>query len=398
MPRQVGVVGAGIVGLAIARRIARTDPGAAVTVLDKEAAVGRHQTGHNSGVVHAGLYYAPNSLKATLCRRGATLLRELCAERGLRYEECGKLVVARGPQELPRLDDLERRARANAVPGLRRLSGAELREIEPEAAGIAALHSPRTAIVDFAAVTRVLAADVVSAGGTLHLGQEVTTIGRSGAGVRVVAGGHEHRFDRLVICAGLQSDRVARLAGDVGEPAIVPFRGEYLRLLPERAALVRGLIYPVPDPRLPFLGVHFTRRVDGAVDIGPNAVLALAREGYSWGSVSARDVADMLRSGGLRRLARTYWRVGARELHGSLSRRAFVRQAATFVPALSADDVVRGPAGVRAQAVDTEGAMVDDFRINRIGPVTAVRNAPSPAATSSLAIAEHVTALLLGED
>jgi L-2-hydroxyglutarate oxidase LhgO len=388
---KIGVVGAGILGLAIARRLLDVVPEATVTVLEKEAVVGAHQTSHNSGVVHAGLYYAPGSLKATLCRRGMALLRDYCAERGLPYEECGKLVVARDAAEVARLDGIEARATANGVPGLRRLSGGELREIEPHVAGVAALHSPRTAIADFAAVARAFAADVEAERGRVLLGQEVTAILPAGPAVRVRgSGGLEEVFDRLVICAGLQSDRVARLAGDDDGPAIVPFRGEYLRLKPARTDLVRGLIYPVPDPALPFLGVHFTRRVDGTVDIGPNAVLALSREGYRRASVVPRDVADTLRWTGFRRLARRHWRTGVRELHGSLSRSAFLHEARAFVPELRDDDVEEGSAGVRAQAVDRNGTLVDDFRISRLGRVVAVRNAPSPAATSCLAIAEHV--------
>jgi L-2-hydroxyglutarate oxidase LhgO len=393
---RFGVVGAGILGLAVARRLIELVPGATVTVLEKEERVAAHQTGRNSGVVHAGLYYAPGSLKATLCRRGLTLLRELCVERGLPYDECGKLVVARDEREVGRLREIERRATANQVPGLRWLEGGALAEIEPHVAGVAALHSPQTAIVDFAAVARSLAADVTAGSGTLLLGREVTGIARNGPEVLVTAsGGVELAFDRLVICAGLHADRVARLAGDDDEPAIVPFRGEYLRLKPERSRLVRGLIYPVPDPALPFLGVHFTRRVDGTVDVGPNAVLALAREGYRWTDVALADLFETLRRPGFRRLARRHWRTGVRELHGSLSRRAFLREARTFIPALRRADVEPAPAGVRAQAVDRDGSLVDDFRISSLGRVVAVRNAPSPGATSSLAIAEHVVAQVL---
>ncbi|MBO2459059.1 L-2-hydroxyglutarate oxidase [Actinomadura violacea] len=391
---RIGVVGAGILGLAIARRLAETRPGAQVTVLDKEARVAAHQTGHNSGVAHAGLYYAPGSLKATLCRRGIGLLKDYCAEKGLPYEECGKVVVARDAGELGPLDEIERRATANGVPGLRRLTGSELREIEPHAAGVAALHSPTTAIVDFPAVARAFAADVTAAGGEVRLGFEVVRLGRAGDRVRVGSPDEELLFDRLIVCAGLQSDRVARLAGDASGPAIVPFRGEYYRLVPSRTDLVRGLIYPVPDPRYPFLGVHFTRRVDGGVDVGPNAVLALAREGYRRRDVRPADLWETLRFPGFRHLARRHWRTGAKELYGSAVKRAFVAQARGFVPELTADDVVAAPAGVRAQAVDPDGSLVDDFRIGRAGPVVTVRNAPSPAATSSLAIAEHVTAHL----
>jgi L-2-hydroxyglutarate oxidase LhgO len=392
--KRFGVVGAGILGLAIARRLSECVPDAQVTVIEKEQRVAMHQTGRNSGVVHAGLYYAPGSLKATLCRRGMTLLRDLCAERGVPYDECGKVVVARDERELARLGDIEARATANGVPGLRRLGGRELREIEPHVAGVAALHSPRTAIVDFAAVARSLAADLT---GPLLLGHEVCRIVPHGREVRVSAsGGVELACDHLVLCAGLQSDRVARLAGDDDGPVIIPFRGEYLRLKPERSELVRGLIYPVPDPALPFLGVHFTRRVDGAVEVGPNAVLAFSREGYRRTDVALGDLAETLRWPGFRRLVRRHWRSGIRELHGSLSRRAFVREARGFIPALSHHDIEPAPAGVRAQAVDRDGSLVDDFRISHLGRIVAVRNAPSPAATSSLAIAEHVTAQVLG--
>jgi L-2-hydroxyglutarate oxidase LhgO len=394
---RIGVVGAGILGLAVARRIAEVAPGAAVTVLDKEDDVAVHQTGHNSGVAHAGLYYEPGSLKARLCRRGMELLKPLCEERGLPYDECGKLVVARDEAEVGRLRDIERRATENGVPGLRWLEGAQLREVEPNVVGVAAVHSPATAIVDFRAVARAFADDVRAAGGELRLGREVTAIRPQGAEVRVTAGGEDHAFDRLILCAGLQSDRVARLAGDADGPAIVPFRGEYLRLKHGHNDLVKGLIYPVPDPAFPFLGVHFTRRVDGGLDIGPNAVLAFAREGYTFGRVVPRDLMATLGYKGFRTLALKYWRTGLKEMRGSVASGVMVREAQTFVPSLRREDVERAPAGVRAQAIDPDGSMVDDFRINHVGRVVAVRNAPSPAATSSLAIAEHVVGLALGE-
>ncbi|MFI0357880.1 L-2-hydroxyglutarate oxidase [Actinomadura sp. 9N407] len=398
---RIGVVGAGILGLAVARRLAELCPDAELTVLDKEDRLAAHQTGHNSGVAHAGLYYAPGSLKATLCRRGIALLKDYCAERHLPYEECGKVVVARDAAELGPLEEIERRATANGVPGLRRLTGEELREIEPHAAGIAALHSPRTAIVDFTAVAHAYADDVTAAGGTIRLGAEVTAIGRRGDAVTVRTGAGERAgelvFDRLVICAGLQSDRVARLAGDAPAPAIVPFRGEYYRLVPGRDDLVRGLIYPVPDPRYPFLGVHFTRRVGGGVDVGPNAVLALAREGYRRRDVRPAELWETLRWPGFKHLARRHWRTGVKEMYGSAVKRAFLAEARAFVPELRAADMVPAPAGVRAQAVDPDGSLVDDFRIGRLGPITTVRNAPSPAATSSLAIAEHLAERILTE-
>ncbi|TNY38616.1 L-2-hydroxyglutarate oxidase [Thermomonospora catenispora] len=385
-------MGGGIIGLATARRLASR--GARVTVLEKEDRLAAHQTGRNSGVAHAGLYYAPGSLKATLCRRGVELLREYCLERGLPYIECGKVVVARHAGEVSRLREIQRRALANGVPGLRWLDPAGLGEVEPHAAGVAALHSPRTAIVDFPAVARAFADDVTAAGGTVLLGFEVRRIRRSGG--RVVVN-EELAFDRLVVCAGLHSDRVARLAGDDPAPAIVPFRGEYYRLVPQRTHLVRGLIYPVPDPRYPFLGVHFTRRVDGGVDVGPNAVLALAREGYRRRDLRPADVWETLRWPGFRRLARRHWRTGVKEMYGSAVKGAFAAEARSFVPALRTADLVPAPAGVRAQAVDPDGSLVDDFRIGQLGPIVTVRNAPSPAATSSLAIAEHIADRVLAD-
>lgn len=391
MSESIAVVGAGIVGLAVARRLQQVRPGAEVTVLDKESEVGRHQTGHNSGVVHAGLYYPPGSLKATLCRRGVALLREYAREKSVPYVECGKLVVALDAAEIGRLDDIERRAHENRVPGLRRLGAAEIGEIEPHAVGVAALHSPHTAITDFVAIARALAADVVAGGGRVRLDTEVTAVRRARGGVELAVAAEERlRFDHVVVCAGLHADRLAVAAGDEPDPTIVPFRGEYLRLVPERSDLVQGLIYPVPDPRYPFLGVHFTRRVDGSVDVGPNAVLALAREGYRRRDVVPADVAAVLMHPGFRRVARRHWRTGVGEIVGSISRREFVRRARRHVPELQPGDVVPGGAGVRAQAVDRHGTLVDDFRIHHLGPVTVVRNAPSPAATSSLAIAEHV--------
>ena len=392
---RIGVVGAGIIGLAVARRLGELQPDATVTVLEKEPDVALHQTGRNSGVVHAGIYYAPGSLKARLCRRGVALLAAYCEERGLPWVECGKLVVAVDEGELDRLRELERRARANDVPGVRWLEGAELRELEPHVAGVGGLHSPTTAITDYRAVARALRDDVVAAGGAVRLGAEVTAIRTIGAAVRVTAAGGELELDRLVVCAGLQADRLARLAGDEREPTIVPFRGEYFRVRPGREELVRGLVYPVPDPAYPFLGVHFTRRVDGTVDVGPNAVLALAREGYGWRTVRPADVAETLRSSGFRRLARRHWRMGARELRGSLLRGSFAAEARRYVPELRTDDLVRASAGVRAQALDPDGSLVDDFRIGRVGPVTTVRNAPSPGATSSLAIAEYIAGVVL---
>jgi L-2-hydroxyglutarate oxidase LhgO len=385
---RIGVIGAGLLGLAVARRLAQD--GNDVTVLEKESEVAVHQSGHNSGVVHSGIYYPAGSLKATLCRRGVKLLKGFCAEHALDYREIGKVVVALDDIEEQRLHDIETRAHANGVPGVRWLGPEELREVEPNVHGVAALHSPTTAIVDYRAVARALADDVCALAGTVVFDAPVESIERTGNGIDVVAGGTARRFDRLVICAGLQSDVVARLAGDDPGPAIVPFRGEYYRLRSSSNGLVHGLVYPVPDPAYPFLGVHITPRIDGSVDIGPNAVLATAREGYRRGNISARHLAEVTRWPGARKLFRQHWRAGVHELHGSLSKRAFVAAARAYVPSLRADDVVRAGAGVRAQAVDADGALVDDFRISHLGPVTAVRNAPSPGATASLAIAEYI--------
>jgi L-2-hydroxyglutarate oxidase LhgO len=387
-PEPVVIAGAGLVGLAVGRRLAQA--GREVVVLDKETEVAAHQSGHNSGVVHSGIYYTPGSLKAVLCRRGVTLLQDFCAEHALEYREIGKVIVARDESELDRLSDLESRAHHNGVPRVRRLGPGELRELEPEVTGVAALHSPTTAIVDYRAVARAMAADVEAAGGSVRLGEAVTAVSRRGDGAVVTSSLGEYRAATVVLCAGLQSDTLAVAAGDDPSPAIVPFRGEYFRLVAERADLVRGLVYPVPDPAYPFLGVHFTPRIDGAVDIGPNAVLATAREGYRRRDVHPGELWQTLRWPGSRTLFRQHWRAGLREMHGSLSKRAYVKTARAYLPALRNADVIRAPAGVRAQAVDRDGSLVDDFRISRLGPVTAVRNAPSPAATSSLAIAEHI--------
>lgn len=393
---RCAVVGGGIVGTAVARRLQQTREGAAVTLLEKEPGLARHQTGRNSGVVHAGLYYPPDSLKATLCRRGVGLLREFCVQHEIAYVECGKILVALDATESRRLDGIEDRARANGVPGIRRLDAEQLADLEPHVRGVTGLQSPSTAIVDFAAVTRALAGEVAAAGGTVRTGLEVTGLDERDGEVVVSAGDGADEttepFDLVVVCAGLHTDRVARLAGDEADPRIVPFRGEYHLLVPARRHLVRGLVYPVPDPRYPFLGVHLTPRVDGEVMVGPNAVLALAREGYGWGDISWGDLRETVGSPGFRRFARQHWRTGAREVLGSLSTARFVAAAQRYVPELRIADVRPGPAGIRAQALDPDGSLVDDFRISRVGRVLAVRNAPSPAATSALAIAEHVVA------
>ena len=389
--QTVGIVGAGIVGLAVARRLAAA--GVDVVVFEKEATVAAHQTGHNSGVVHAGIYYAPGSAKARMTRHGVSLLRAYCADRGLVWDERGKVVVARNAAEEVKLRELERRSSANGVPGVRWLSGAELREMEPGVAGVAALLSPTTAIVDYPAIARSFAADVTAAGGQVLTSTPVTALRRRGDdGVEVETPARSFRFSGLVICAGLQADLLAAAAGDSAAPEIIPFRGEYLRLRPQAADRVRRLIYPVPDPRYPFLGVHLTPRVDGTSDLGPNAVLALAREGYRRTDVSWDEISRLARSAAFRRLARQHWMTGVREYRGSFMRRAYLAEARTYLPWIQPGDVTSAPAGVRAQAVDPDGGLVDDFRINQAGRVTSVRNAPSPAATASMAIAEHIVA------
>ncbi|RIQ11224.1 L-2-hydroxyglutarate oxidase [Jiangella rhizosphaerae] len=399
VPTSFAVVGGGIVGSAIARALARSSDGAAVTVLEKEPEPALHQTRRNSGVVHAGIYYAPGSAKARFSRRGVGLLRAYCAEKGLTYDECGKVIVALDETQRGRLDDLHERALANGVPGVRMLDADGLAELEPHVRGVAGLHSPTTAIVDFAAIAAALLADAVDAGGTVRTGFEVAGFHQSDDEVRVTgASGETLAFDRVVVCAGLQSDRLARLAGDDPYPRIVPFRGEFALLRPDKRHLVNGLVYPVPDPRYPFLGVHLTKRVDGEVMVGPNAVLALAREGYRKRDIDPAELIRLARWSGFRRFAWANRRTAVTELYGSMSRRRFAAAAREYLPELTVADLVPAPAGIRAQAMDADGTLVDDFRSSRRGNVLCIRNAPSPAATACLAIADDVVAELLADD
>ncbi|WP_404473060.1 L-2-hydroxyglutarate oxidase [Microbacterium aerolatum] len=394
MGNGTGVIGGGIVGIALARALAQR--GDEVTVLEKEQRLAAHQTGHNSGVVHAGLYYAPGSLKATLCAAGRAQLREFCQEKGLPYREVGKLVIAVDEAEVAALDEIERRSLANGVPDLERIDDSRrLAEIEPHARGVAAVHSPHTAAVDYTSITEAMAQDVRAAGGSILLGHEATAITAEPGRVRVRTAGSEHTFDRVIVCAGLHSDVVARFVGADPSPKILPFRGEYWALRPERTDLVRGMIYPVPDPRFPFLGVHFTRGVYDDVHVGPNAVPALAREGYSWRRISVKDTWDSLRWPGAAPLARQHWRMGIDEISASVLKPRYFRKAQRFIPELKMSDLRRtSTAGVRAQAWGRGGELLDDFAIDKVGAVTLVRNAPSPAATSSLAIADHLVAQL----
>jgi L-2-hydroxyglutarate oxidase len=392
------VVGAGIVGLATARAHLRRHPGRSVVIVDKEAGVAAHQSSHNSGVIHAGVYYAPGSEKARLCAAGRRAMVEYCVEHGIAHAVCGKLVVATDDRELTALARLEERSKANGL-AVRRLGAAELREREPHAAGVAALHVPETGIVDYADVCQALAAEVQAAGAELRLGHPVESISDTGAELAVVAGGRRLRAATLVNCAGLQSDRVARLVQDrAGQPVldarslprIMAFRGEYYELVPARRHLVRHLVYPVPDPRFPFLGVHFTRDIHDGVHAGPNAVPALGREAYRWRTVVPRDVVELARARSTWRLARRYWRTEVDEVVRSLSKDRFVRSLQRLVPEVVADDLVPAPAGVRAQAVAPDGTLLDDFAFARTSRTLHVLNAPSPAATASLAIGEQI--------
>ncbi len=390
---DVAVVGGGIVGLAVARRLQQAAPSTSVLVLEKEADVARHQTGRNSGVIHSGIYYAPGSLRARNCRRGVELLLRFCREQGIPFSLSGKVIVAANQSERVRLEALLRRGEANGVPGLRLLDRAGLRDIEPHAEGVAALHSPTSGVVRFRDVALALRRLFEAAGGRVETGARVLEIVNSANGLRVLTTGGEFACRRLVTCAGLHADRVARRAGDEPELQVMPFRGEYYRVRPERAGLVRGLIYPTPDPRFPFLGVHLHRNLDGEVDAGPNAVLALAREGYRRRDLDFRDLREMAGYSGFRRLALREWRAGVDEIHRSLSKRAFTRRLQRLVPELKTEDLTPGPSGIRAIAVLPDGRIADDFRIVRRGSRIHVLNAPSPAATASLAIAEQVAAL-----
>jgi L-2-hydroxyglutarate oxidase len=387
------VIGAGIVGLATAHRLALDHPAAEVTVLEKEQQVGAHQTGHNSGVIHAGVYYAPGSLKAQLCRAGSRSMVDFCEANGIPVKVCGKLIVATEDSELPRLRALHERATANGLP-VKLIAPEEAREYEPELSCVAALHVASTGIVDFGAVCATLASLVEKAGGQVRLGVRVTGLREHSQRQVVKTDGGDVLADAVVNCAGLHADRVARMAGIEPPARIIPFRGEYHQLRADRRHLVRGLIYPVPDPQFPFLGVHLTRMIDGSVHAGPNAVLALAREGYRWSRVNVRDIVDAATYPGLWRLARRHLRYGLTELSRSLSRRRFAASVARLVPEIRADDLVPAGAGVRAQAIMPNGDLVDDFLIVHHGRQVHVLNAPSPAATSSFEIATDIVSRL----
>jgi L-2-hydroxyglutarate oxidase len=389
---DVAIIGGGIVGLATA--LALTQSGAPeLIVLEAEPELAAHQTGHNSGVIHSGLYYKPGSLKAKNCVTGREAMYQFCAEHGIAHERCGKVVVATHPSEIPRLDDLEARGRANGLTGLRRLSPAEIREYEPHAAGIDGLVVPQTGIVDYRQVTAKYAELVRQAGGLVQTDSRMLACHIEPNELRLETVQGEVRCRRLINCGGLQSDRIARLCGVEPGLQIVPFRGEYYELSPEKHHLVKNLIYPVPDPKFPFLGVHFTRMIHGGVEAGPNAVLAFKREGYRRSSFSAGDVAEMARYGSFWQMASRHWAMGLGEFYRSFNKAAFVKALQRLMPELTAADIRPGGAGVRAQALAPHGQLVDDFRIINTGRMIHVLNAPSPAATASLSIGQTIASM-----
>jgi len=390
---DIAIIGGGLVGLATAVRMLEARPGLRLAILEKEPELAAHQSGHNSGVLHSGLYYAPGSLKALLCREGKTAIEAYATSRGISMSHPGKVVVALNEDELPRLADLRERATSNGVEGLEEVGSERLRELQPGVEGIRALWSPRTGIIDFGAVARALASDLREQGVSIYVSREVTAIEPRPDGVVLRTAAGDLPAGHVIACAGLQADRVSAMTGERGPdvPRIVPFRGDYYTLVPAARHLVSRLIYPVPDPRFPFLGVHFTPRHDGAVWAGPNAVLALAREGYRRTDLDLRELAGTLSYRGFQRLAIRYWRTGAGEMWRDISRRAYVGELQRYLPAIRSEHLRFGPSGVRAQAVARDGSMVDDFSLGGTGRILHVRNAPSPAATASLAIGRVLT-------
>jgi len=387
---DVAIVGGGIVGLATAYRILERRPSLALAVVEKEHGLAEHQSGRNTGVIHAGIYYKPGSLKASLCREGKAALERFAEERGIPFDRCGKLIVALVESEIPRLRSLLERGRANGVEGLEEIGPERIREIEPHCEGLRALHSPLTGTIDFRRVALALAGEVTARGGVVLTGRRVTAISGSPESLVLKTDGGDLLARDVISCAGLHSDRVAAMTGDPGNTRIVPFRGDYYTFKPEARRLVRALINPVPDPAFPFLGVHFSRRHDGAVLAGPNAVLAFAREGYTLGTISPRDLAGTLLWPGFARLIGRYARTGMRELWRDAFKPAFVRSLQRYIPELTGGDLVFGPSGVRAQALARDGSLLDDFLFTEAPHILHVRNAPSPAATASLAIGRHL--------
>ena len=384
------VIGAGIVGLATAWRLVQRFPDCSVLVVESEADVAAHQSGHNSGVLHSGIYYKPGSIRATTCRTGKAAMEAFCEEHQIPWDRCGKVIVATDSAELESMEKIAARGSENGI-AYERLDSDQLRELEPNAAGIAALHVPETGIVNYATVCKRLARCVQDAGGRIVFGSKIVAVDAAARSIRLsAADGQVFHAAKMINCGGLQCDRIAALSGVSPEIRIVPFRGEYYELAPGRETLVRNLIYPVPDPSFPFLGVHFTRMIDGGVECGPNAVLAFSRAGYDWKTIRLSDLAQTLRFGGFQKLALRHWRTGLGEMHRSLSKAAFVTALQKLMPCLTASDLVRGRAGVRAQAVSRDGELVDDFLFQRSDAAVHVLNAPSPAATASLAIAQVI--------
>jgi L-2-hydroxyglutarate oxidase len=394
---SVVVIGAGIIGLATALELTTRFEGMRVVVLEKEETVAAHQTGHNSGVIHSGIYYKPGSLKAKLCVTGAQRMFEFCCKHKVPYEQCGKLIVATDEREVPQLEELYRRGTSNGLSGLRLLNASEIIEIEPFACGIRGIYVPGTGIVDYRLVAMKMAELVTRAGGSVRLAHRVLRLQRSIGKTLIVTSAGDFEADLVINCAGLQSDTISRMAGAELDLQIVPFRGEYYDLIPAREHLVRGLIYPVPDPRFPFLGVHFTRRIGGGVEAGPNAVLSLDREGYGKWSFSPADLLRYAGFAGFWRLARKHWRVSLDEMHRSWSKAAFVRALQRLMPALNEADLRPGGSGVRAQALSRDGKLIDDFAFAYTEGMVHVCNVPSPAATASLAIASHIVDTIVGD-
>jgi L-2-hydroxyglutarate oxidase len=387
---DIAIIGGGIIGLATAMRLTQEFPKHRVVVVEKEAEVARHQTGHNSGVIHAGIYYAPGSQKANWCYSGSKLLRQFCDEHGIKYEMCGKLIVATSEAELPRLEELYKRGAANGVEGLQMIDQGRLRELEPHTAGIKAIYSPNTGIIDYTKVAQAYATEMREGGGDLMTGAQVRKIVHKDSRLYLETTKGEIAARRVINCAGLHADRVARMMGvDMGV-RIIPFRGEYFSIRPDRAHLVRSLIYPVPDPRFPFLGVHFTRRINGSVEAGPNAVLAFAREGYKKTSFSPSHVAGLLTYSGFWRMSAKYWKTGFQEQYRSMRKRVFLRSLQTLLPEIRMEDLADPGAGVRAQVVNRKGQLLQDFSIAESKDAIHVLNAPSPGATSSLNISRYI--------
>ncbi len=391
--KKYAVIGGGINGLSVARQIILDHPDASVTVFEKEDEVAKHQSSHNSGVVHAGLYYEPGSLKARLCRRGTELVKDYCEKNNLPYDECGKVVVALSEEELPRLDTIYQKSLANGVPDVRILNGDEIKEVEPNCIGIRALYSPRTAIVSYGTIAKRIAQEIIEKGGQINLNSPVHSLKQIGETIQVTLDNqhvYETEFDYVIACSGLQSDRLAVNSGDTDSPKIVPFFGQYYVIDETFKSHVKGLIYPVPDPSYPFLGVHFTKRIDGQMTIGPNAFISLGRESYDGKKMNLADIKDFLSYPGFWKFSSKNIPAAIRELKTVLSKGHFVKEAAKYVPSLSEVGVNPAVRGIRAQAMEKDGSLVDDFVIRQHGRITHIRNAPSPGATSSMAIAEYI--------